>query len=219
MNRRDDDTRVAYDQKYAGEDYYWTLRPSSSCFEVLKRMPPDRPLRLLDVGCGEGRNAVFFARNGYHVTAFDLSPEGVKKTRDLADKVGVPIDAFEADLNVFRVSEPFDILFSTGVLHSSAPSVRDEMFSNYQRHTREGGLHVISVFVAKPFIPPAPDRDPNASPWRSGELLRQYADWRIEWCVEEIFDCRSSGVPHQHAVNRLAARKPASGDSTPLHRP
>jgi tellurite methyltransferase len=211
MNSRTDDTRTAYDQKYASEEHYWTLRPSSSCFEVLKCMPPDRRLRLLDVGCGEGRNAVFFARNGYRVTAFDLSAEGVKKTRELAQKVGVTVDAFEADLNTFRLAEPFDVVFSTGVLHSSDPGRRDEIMTNYQAHTREGGLHVLSVFVAKPFIPPAPDRDPNASPWRSGELLRYYADWRIEWCLEEIFDCLSSGVPHQHAVNRVAARKPGSG--------
>jgi tellurite methyltransferase len=96
---------------------------------------------------------------------------------------------------------------------------RNAVFFAAERLPCDRRLHVLSVFVGKPFIPPAPDRDPNASPWRSGELLRQYADWRIEWCVEEIFDCRSSGVPHQHAVNRLAARKPASGDSTPLHRP
>ena len=42
-------------------------------------MPPTRPLKVLDIGCGEGKDAVFFARNGYDVTAFDLSKEGIEK--------------------------------------------------------------------------------------------------------------------------------------------
>lgn len=203
-------TRIDYDRRYEGTAYYWSLRPSSTCFEVLKRIPPERPLKLLDVGCGEGRNAVFFARNGYRVSAFDFSEQGVRKTQELARKAGVAINAFQADLNDFRLKEEFDIIFSTGVLHSLYPSARDEIMANYQLHANEGGFHVLCVFVAKPFIAPAPDRDANSNPWRSGELLGYYADWRIEWCIEEIFDCMSSGMPHQHAVNRIVARKPCS---------
>jgi tellurite methyltransferase len=200
-------TRKGYDGKYSGESYYWTTRPSKTCFEVLRRLPPDRPLRLLDIGCGEGRNAIFFARNGYEVHAFDISGKGLMKTERLARQAGVAVRAFQADLNSFRLSETFDILFSTGTLHSADPSVREELFDNYKAFTSEGGLNVFSVFVTKPFIAPAPDADPNARPWRSGELLTFYHDWEIEWCAEEIFDCSSSGVPHRHAVNRVIARK------------
>jgi len=202
-------TRAQYDEKYGQESFYWTVRPSAICFDVLKHLPPDRPLKLLDIGCGEGRNAVFFARNGYEVHAFDLSPAGVEKTRRLAAAAGVRVHAFEADLNAFRLQEPFDVLFSTGTLHSSHPSIRQELFDNYKAYTIEGGLNVFSVFVHKPFIARAPDADANAHPWRSGELFTLYHDWKIEWCTEEIFDCMSSGVPHQHAMNRLIARKVA----------
>ena len=205
----DDAARMAYNNKYRTAEYYWTRRPSTTAFEVLKRMPPERPLRLLDVGCGEGRHAVFFARNGYNVSAFDLSEEGIRKTRDLATAAGVTVDVFQANVNTLRLTENYDVIFSTGVLHCAEPSARPDIFANYQAHTTPNGIHVIAVFVRKPFIPPPPDGDPNASPWYSGELLRYYADWRIEWCTEEIFDCLSSGVPHQHVVNRLVARKPA----------
>ena len=203
----DELTRRQYDEKYGGKSFYWTLRPSSTCFEVLKRMPPDRPLRLLDIGCGEGRNAVFFARNGYEVHAFDISDKGLEKTKLLAEKAGVSVHIFQKDLNEFRLSEPFDILFSTGVLHSSHPSIRSELFENFKAFTNKGGLHVFSVFVTKPFIQPPPDGDANSHPWKSGELFLLYHDWKIEWCVEEIFDCMSSGIPHQHAVNRIVAKK------------
>jgi tellurite methyltransferase len=199
--------RNAYDERYEQPGYYWGKAPSQMCYRVLQLLPPDRPLRLLDIGCGEGRNAVFFSRNGYQVTAFDASPRGVEKTRQLATDAGVPINAFVADINVFRLTEPFDVLFSTGVLQYVPPALRPDLFAHYQEHTCAGGLNAFSVFVAKPFIPRAPDADETAHSWLSGELLTYYHDWRVEFCTEEIFDCMSSGVPHQHAVNRMAARR------------
>ena len=148
-----------------------------------------------------------FARNGYDVTAFDLSERGVEKTRQLARRAGAPIRVFQADVNTFRLEEEFDILFSTGVLHYIPPALRVEIFRNYQQFTLPGGLNVFSVFVHKPFLPPAPDGEPIAHHYASGELFTYYTDWRIEYCTEQIFDCMSSGIPHQHATNRLVARK------------
>ncbi len=199
--------RTPYDEKYAGEDYYWGFRPSRTCYKVLELMPPDRPLRLLDVGCGEGRNAVFFARNGYQVTAFDLSATGVEKTKKYAERVGVRVRVFQADLNSYRLQEDYDIIFSTGVLQYVPPHLRKELLEDYKAHTTEGGLHVLSVFVRKPFIARAPDAEDTAHPWISGELFTHYHDWKIEYLTEEIFDCMSGGIPHRHAVNRIVARK------------
>ncbi len=167
-------------------------------------------MKLLDIGCGEGRNAVFFARNGYHVAAFDTSPKGLEKARRHAERANLPINVFEADINQFRLSDAFDILFSTGVLQYVPLEMRKELFENYQEFTNPGGLNVFSVFVRKPFIPRAPDAEKTAHKWISGEILTYYHDWKIEFCTEEIFDCMSSGVPHQHAVNRIIARKQTS---------
>ena len=196
-----------YDAKYDQDAYYWGTRPSTMCLEVLKLMPPDRHIRLLDIGCGEGRNAVFFARNGYDVSAFDVSAKGVEKTLKLAERCGVRVNAFQADLLAFRLEDEYDILFSTGVLHYIPPELRAEVFGNYKQFTRPGGLNVFSVFVRKPFIGKAPDSETTAQKWISGELFTHYHDWRIEFCTEQVFDCTSSGVPHQHAVNRMIARR------------
>lgn len=197
----------SYDERYEQPGYYWGKAPSRMCYRVLHLLPPDRPLRLLDIGCGEGRNAVFFARNGYQVTAFDASAKGVEKTRQLAGEAGVQLNAFVANINAFCLTEPFDVLFSTGVLQYVPPEQRQDLFNNYQDHTCSGGLNVFSVFVNKPFIAKAPDAEETSYKWLSGELLTYYHYWRIEFSTEEIFDCLSGGVPHQHAVNRMVARR------------
>jgi len=199
-----------YDKWYDQSGIYWGTKPSPICFRVLELLPPDKPLKLLDIGCGEGRNAVFFARNGYQVTAFDTSSKGVEKTQRLAQQANVPIHVFEGDINKYRLTQPFDILFTTGVLQYVPQETRKELFDNYREYTNPGGLNVFSVFVRKPFIALAPDAEKTAHKWISGELLTYYHDWKIEFCTEEIFDCKSSGVPHKHAVNRIIAGKGAS---------
>lgn len=196
-----------YDERYSRPGYYWGKAPSQICYRILQLLPPDRPLRLLDIGCGEGRNAVFFARNGYRVTAFDTSLTGVKKTTQLASEAGVRVDVFACDIDSYRLTKPFDILFSTGVLQYVPEERRQDLFENYKCHTSCGGMNVFSVFVKKPFIPRAPDAEETSHAWLSGELLTYYHDWMIEFFTEEIFDCTSGGRPHRHAVNRMIARK------------
>lgn len=196
-----------YDKRYDQQEYYWSVKPSVICFEVLKILPPDKHLKLLDIGCGEGRNAIFFARNGYDVTAFDSSAKGVKKTELLAEMTSVKINVFQADINEFRLNEKFDVLFSTGVLHYIPKELRSELFENYKNLTNPGGLNAFSVFVDKPFIEKAPDGEVTAHKWISGELFTYYYDWAIEFCTEEIFGCNSSGILHKHATNRIIARK------------
>ena len=199
-----------YDARYSAPGYYWGTKPSSICLRVLEMLPPDRPLTLLDIGCGEGRNAVFFARNGYRVTAFDSSAQGVTKTKDAAVAAGAQIEAFEADVNVYRPTQGYDVLFSTGVLHYVAPELRPGLLDSYRAATNPEGLNAFSVFVEKPFVAPAPDAEETAHLWTSGEILMHYCDWKVEHFEEDVFDCMSSGVPHQHAVNRIVARRVSS---------
>lgn len=196
-----------YERKYDQERYYWGLAPSSMCYEVMRLMPPIKHLRVLDIGCGEGKDAVFFARNGYEVTAFDVASTGLDKAQRLADASGVQVNFFRADLFDFRPTENYDIIFSSGVLHYIPENLRAEILGAYQAHTNPGGIHALNVFVSKPFIPIPPDEETPATLWRSGELAGLYTDWRFHHFTEEIFDCSSSGTPHQHCMDAIIAEK------------
>lgn len=196
-----------YGPRYSQDAYYWGLAPSSMCYEVMKLLPPTRPLRLLDIGCGEGKDAVFFARNGYDVTAFDIAESGLDKARRLAESCGTHINLVQADLLTFRPDGEYDVIFCSGVLHYIPEPLRNEILGYYRAHTAVGGVHALNVFVRKPFIPDPPDEDAPAWPWRSGELAGHYADWRFHRFTEEIFDCASSGIPHQHCMDAIIAQR------------
>jgi tellurite methyltransferase len=199
---------MSYDDLYDREECYWGREPSALCYRVLQLRPPDRSVKVLDIGCGEGRNALLFARYGYQVTAFDLSARGVAKVRKLADAAGVSIEVFQADLLEYRLTDHYDVIFSTGALHYIPENLRWEILGNYREFTSPCGLHVFSLLIEKPFIPRAPDADATARRWISGELFTYYHDWRLLHIQEEIFDCNTGGVPHEHAVNRMVAEKP-----------
>lgn len=197
---------VYYNREYEKDDYYWGVEPSTMCYEVLRYLPPTRPLKLLDIGCGEGKDAVFFARCGYIVSAFDLSEAGLEKTRLLAEKARVTVNTFNANLLHYRLTENYDILYSSGVFGYIKSDIRAELMENYKTHVNDGGLVAFQTFVKKPFIAHAPERERNSYAWKSGELFTYFHDWYIEYCSEYVFDCNSSGVPHKHAANRLFAR-------------
>ena len=197
-----------YDNVYSSTDeYYWGVVPSQMCLKVISLMPPDKPLKLLDIGCGEGKDAVFFARCGYDVSAFDASSAGVEKVKRLAEKAKVSVNVFKANICDYRLDSEYDILYSSGVLQYIKPELRDEVIQNYQSHTMANGFNAFNVFVEKPFIAPPPEKEEHSYFWRSGQLLMSYHDWRIEDFSEFIFDCNSSGVLHQHAMNQIFARK------------
>ncbi len=199
-----------YENVYGGSSaYYWGVNPSSMCLKVLSLLPPERPLKVLDICCGEGKNAVFLARCGYDVTAFDISSAGIEKTKRLADSARVAIHAFKADICDYRMENNFDILFSSGALHYILPELRDEILANYLHYTNPGGIHAFNVFVRKPFIADPPEKEEHSHFWYSGQLLAYYKDWHVEGFSESVFDCDSSGIPHQHAMNEIFARRPA----------
>ena len=196
-----------YEEKYLKYDCYWGSEVWSGCYDVLKMMPPTRPLRILDIGCGEGQAAVFFARNGYLVSAFDIAETGIEKGKALARRCGVEVDFFQADVCSYKPETEFDIIFSSGVLQYIPPQKRKGVLEDLKEHTAPDGIHVMNVFVKKPFIKDAPDWEEKEFYWHTGELFSYYSDWKFEVMQENIFDCNSSGIKHQHCMDVMMARK------------
>lgn len=201
---------TGYDNRYAGKEYYWGLEPNKLCYEIMRRKPSIKPYKILDIGCGEGKDAVFLAKNGYDVTAFDISEAGIQKAKNLADMHKVSVNFFKADIKDFRVETDYDIIFSSGVFHYIPLDLRQSLINNLKEHTKINGLNVINVFVGKPFISPALDMEKEelqVDIWKSGELFTYYHDWLFHKNEEVIFECNSGGIPHKHCMNISIAEK------------
>lgn len=203
-----------YDKRYNTQEYYWGLTPNRICYDIMKLLPPVKSYRVLDIGCGEGKDAVFFAKCGYAVTAFDISEQGIEKAKRLAEHNKVDLTLFKADLFDYRPDTEYDIIFSSGVLHFIPQTQRQELCQSLKAHTADTGINALNVFVQKPFITRAPDHtrdEKKRHPWYSGELFAYYHDWLFHTCREEIFDCNSGGTPHKHCMDTLIAQKTEGG--------
>ena len=202
-------TTTNYEERYKRDGFYWGVVPNRMCFEIMRIKPPVTPLRLLDMCCGEGKDAVFFANNGYIVSAFDIAESGLNKGQKLAEANGCPISFFTADIRDFIPDNEFDIIYTSGGLLYLTNAQRREMIDTYKKKTAPGGLHAMNVFVDKPFIPRAPDSEDSEHYWKSGELFSYYHDWYFRFTeAEYIFDCNSSGTQHKHCMDTLIAEAP-----------
>jgi SAM-dependent methyltransferase len=102
-------------------------------------------MRVLDAGCGTGRNLVYLLRSGYEVFGVDESPEAVSQTRRLAAELAphLPTDNFhlEAVERMSFANTGFDVVLSSAVLHFA----RDEeqwssMVKEMWRVLKPGGI-------------------------------------------------------------------------------
>jgi tellurite methyltransferase len=163
---------------------------------------------ILDVGCGEGRNALFLAGAGHFVDAFDLSEAGIAKASALARQIGVVVNFTVCDLADFVFEKTYDVVLSHGVLHLPEKAVRDRFITRAMAATRAGGLHYIGVFTNR--LPATPDNAPfTKSLFDVGELPAKYDGWELLHHLEGTFkDEHPGGVRHEHAYERIVARKP-----------
>jgi SAM-dependent methyltransferase len=104
----DPDRQRYWNERYAAEGDVWGLEPNRFVAAALGDVPPGR---ALDLGAGQGRNAVWLAKKGHQVTAVDLSSVAIDRARQLAVGAGVTIDALVADLNDWEPEpEVFDLV-------------------------------------------------------------------------------------------------------------
>ncbi len=101
--------------------------------------------RLLDAGCGHGRNLVYFLRTGYDVYAVDQSSQAIDEVRGLASRLAphLTADRFRVE-PVEGLSFPdatFDVVISSAVLHFALDEAHFEtMVSEMWRVLRPGGM-------------------------------------------------------------------------------
>ncbi len=199
-----------YDERYARPGWYWGLRPNHLCRKVVRlfRREEARGFRLVDLGAGEGRDLIHFARNGFQVIGVDTSRVGLDKALQRASRLHLPVRVECADIRTWRPSARLDVVFSSGTLGMIPPRERTSRIEEFKSWTVPGGINALNAFVEKPYLRPPPEMDRGESRYRSGELMGYYWDWHILDAFEVEFDCNSSGVPHRHAMDVLIARKP-----------
>jgi 2-polyprenyl-3-methyl-5-hydroxy-6-metoxy-1,4-benzoquinol methylase len=115
--------------------------------------------RALDVGCGEGVQAVYLAQQGFSVDAIDFVPAALEATRSRAEQAGVELELHEGDVVDYQAPAPYDLVLDSGCLHHLPGEKRTAYRRRLDEWLAPGGDYVLVHFAHRPrvgWIPKGP---------------------------------------------------------------
>jgi tellurite methyltransferase len=198
-----------YDDGYYACPCFWGREPSSHVKQLTKMLPTLSGLKVLDLGCGEGKNAIYCARMGAQVTAVDVSDQAISNARSIwsvddYDKITWLIQ----DASAFDFKDgPFDVIIMYGLCHClSSLGTVEGLVRNVQANTANGGYNVLCAFNDR-------KHDLTAHPGFSPLLLQHnvYTDLYSSWHMLAVSDADlfethpHNNIPHFHSLTRVIA--------------
>lgn len=131
--------REHWDLKYAGDELLWHAEPNRFLVEATGDLDPGT---VLDVACGEGRNAIWLAGRGWSATGVDFSTVALRKARRLAATRRVDVDWIEVDVREWIPAVSFDLVLLFYL--QLPPSQRRTVFRTFAHSVAPGG-HLVVV--------------------------------------------------------------------------
>ena len=198
MTKRDADY---FSQKYS------LTRTHSEVLHAATIVPPGR---ALDLGCGNGRNSLYLAANGFDVTAWDKNPASIGNLERIRQAEGLEnLRTAIKDLNALSFDGEYDFILSTVVMMFLEAKTIPGLIANMQRCTRPGGYNLI-VAAMDTADYPCTVGFPFA--FKSGELSNYYEGWELLKYNEDVGELHRTDENGNRIKLRFAtmlARKPA----------
>lgn len=181
--------------------------------------------KALDLGVGEGRNALYLAHKGFQVTGVDVSPKAVEKFLNLAEERGLTVEGLVVDIRDFEFKPNlYNLVVASATLHFFRKSEVYEIISKVIKSITIGGYVYIDDFtVDDPSYQTAKkklkqiDKGTFYSSKLSSylyffshkELKEIFSDFEVKAYKEEIITDPGHGKagPHKHGVVQLLAKK------------
>lgn len=155
-----------WNERYGAKEYIFGLEPNDFLREQAMKLPRGK---VLSLGEGEGRNAVWLATQDFDVWSVDLSPVGVAKTLKLAESHGVTVHASVANLAEYAIGPAsWDVIVS--IFAHTPPPVRRRIHQQVVKGLRPGGVFLLEAYTPEQIaLGTGGPKDPSFMP--TAELL------------------------------------------------
>lgn len=204
-----------WDSGYADHEVSCMGGPSPEIFEISPALRARSV--IVELGCGEGRNALYLAQFGHQVIASDISEAAIAKLNRLAGALGVNIASGVAPVETFQPPAYLDVFIAHCVLHFTERAVWKPLVTVLMDRTRPGGFHCFTNTLDQADHP-IPEESLACSHKKSfsrGELEAIYAQggWEILRSDHYIKWDSHPGIPvHSHCIEKVVARKPNASE-------
>ncbi len=115
---------------------------------ILANLKLDKNAAILDMACGAGRHSILFAKEGYDVTAVDLSENLLKVAKQSSFEANVKVNYLNCDLRKFSISKNFDLVANlfTSFGYFEDDKENYEVIKTAYAHTKENGYFILDYF-------------------------------------------------------------------------
>lgn len=153
------ETREHWDARYRESDSMWSGKVNHALERALTRVgmspAPRSNLRALDLGCGEGGDALWLASQGYAVTGVDIAPTAIERAQSHALRQGVTATFAASDAESWlacqhTVGTTFDLI-TVSFLHTNVAADREELLRAARNLLHPGGVFLT---VSHAHMPP-----------------------------------------------------------------
>ena len=126
----------------------WNIKEPPALLVDLVESGWVQPCDAVDLGCGAGNYAVWFASKGFRMTGLDLAPRAVELAQRRAEEEGVACQFVNRDMTdvVGDFDNAFDFAYDWEVLHHIFPERREQYVRNVHRMLRPGGKYFSLCF-------------------------------------------------------------------------
>jgi tellurite methyltransferase len=195
-----------YNKIYSENKNTFGAKPDDLVAEVLRYISSGS---VMDLGAGEGRNALFLAQQGFEVMALDVSEVGLAKLDESAKENGLNVCTQLQDIRGLVFDRDFDIFICALVLHLLPKQDALNVISQMQAHTALGGLNIVKAFTQNgDFYAQNPTADRFYL--NKEELKEIYNGWEIlkyEEVETKAFAKKPDGTNMTNVTAKLLARK------------
>ena len=206
-----DDMRVQLDY-LTDRAHYIQLRygMTATHSEVIRAIEQHHipPSKTLDMGAGQGRNALYLAMQGFDVTAVDTNPSGLANIAQIAAEEQIPAQTQLYDINQAALQENYGFIVSTVTFMFLERDRVPHIIADMQAHTESGGYNLI-VCAMDTADYPCPM--PFSFTFNENELRDYYAGWELLEYREELGAMHAKDAndnPVQFKFVNMLARKP-----------
>ena len=139
-----------WNKMYAQEPYFFGEEPSYAAKKAAEVFEKEGKLSILELGAGQGRDSLFFAKNGFKVQAIDYSENAVKAINQNASSVGLSdsISAVQQDIRkpLPFADESFDACYCHMLYCMALCTIELEaLFQEVRRVLKPKGLNIYTV--------------------------------------------------------------------------
>lgn len=175
---------------YSGRDQVWTGSPNVALVAEISDVAPGT---AVDLGCGEGGDAIWLAERGWKVTALDISPSALARGEAAAKERGVAerITWNCQDLESWRPAEQYDLV-NAEYLHSPVEFARAEVLRRAAAAVKPGGILLIVGHAAPAsWQEPRPEVHLPTAPEVLESLALPLENWTVERMEEFVHEHNS----------------------------